>query len=69
MGNPQGLTESATENNRLRVRVKMWGKSPHKGLVTNNWSKPCVLKCQIGKRLRAARFMLTGWQIDSGSNA
>jgi hypothetical protein len=32
-------------------------------LVTTDWGKPCVLKCPIGVRLRAARLMYVGRQI------
>ena len=28
--------------------------------------KPCMLKCHIGQRLRTARSMLMGRQIDPG---
>lgn len=64
-------TESATENNRrhLQVRVKMCGKSAQYVLVTVHVGKPCVMKCPIGRRLRAARPMPAGRQIECCSNA
>lgn len=45
------------------VRVKMQGKSLRLCLVTGKEGKPCALKCQIGIRLRVARPMYAGWQI------
>ena len=45
------------------VRVKMWGKSPRRGVVTCREGKPCVLKCHVYGRLRAARPMTEGRQI------
>ena len=61
-------TESAAENNRpdyIGIRVKMWGKSPHLYTATYKGGKPCMLKCHVYQRLRAARPMLEGRQLDS----
>ena len=51
------------------MRVKMWGKSPRLRLVTSGEGKPCVLKCHVKDRLRAARPMIQGRQIKKCSNA
>lgn len=48
------------------MRVKMWGKSPRSVLVTMQKGKPCVLKCHVKDRLRAARPMIQGRQIHPG---
>ena len=66
------ITDSATENNclfpllkeRVGVRLKMWGKGPQLLMVTSLAGKPCKLKCHIYHRLRAARPMMEGRQID-----
>ena len=51
------------------MRVKMWGKSPRSGSVTVQEGKPCVLKCHVKDRSRAARPMIQGRQIEECSNA
>ncbi len=66
------ITDSATENNcllsllkeRVGVRLKMWGKGPQLLMVTSLAGKPCKLKCHIYHRLRTARPMMEGRQID-----
>ena len=44
-------TESVTENYRLygnmKVRVKMWGKSPQVQTAMPASDKPCGLKCHV----------------------
>ncbi len=46
----------------------MSGKSTRDSLVIINQNKPCMMKCPIGKRLRAARPKLMGRQIDCIGN-
>lgn len=51
-----------------RVRVKMCGKSARLLLVIGVAGKPCMLKCHISKRLKIARLMLMGRQIELNSD-
>jgi uncharacterized protein YndB with AHSA1/START domain len=51
------------------VRLKTWGKSPRSRQVIAGTGKPCMLKCHVYRRLRAARPMPEGRQQDPCSNA
>jgi hypothetical protein len=51
------------------VRMKMWGKSPRRRQVIAGAGKPCMLKCHVYRRLRTARPMPEGRQLDRCSNA
>ena len=51
------------------VRLKTWGKSPRRRQVTAGEGKPCMLKCHVYRRSRAARPMPEGRQLDPCSNA
>ena len=42
----------------------MWGKGPQLLMATSFAGKPCKLKCHIYHRLRTARPMMEGRQID-----
>ena len=59
-----GATDSATENYCFGngVKVKTRGKSSRLLLVTIVAGKPCMLKCHVNQRPRAARPMLEGRQ-------
>ena len=48
---PQKITASR------EVRLKTWGKSPRRRQVTAGAGKPCMLKCHVYRRPRAARPM------------
>ncbi len=54
------------------VMVKTWGKSLRRLRVTAGGGKPCMLKCHVYQRLRAARPNLrmrwVGRQIDPVGN-
>lgn len=50
------------------VRVKMQGKSLRSGMATFGKGKPCMLKCHVVRRSRAARPMSKGRQNEVLSN-
>lgn len=58
----QKVPQKITAN--LLVRVKMYGKSVRSLMATLKMGKPCMLKCPIGKRLKAARLKFVGRQMD-----
>jgi len=60
-------TESATENKLpvfLQVKVKRWGKSLPLFWWQKRQGKPCELKDQVYRELRAARLISKGRSFD-----